>query len=110
MRRSSVGWMPASALEWLYSSRMNENSEGVQATFMEPRVTLPGIGAPLSSTRKSVKLLRDSSPRTPTHHTCDSRYWNDAYPPSCSRTYDPPADEPFWMSSLCTIEPIPFVF
>src|SRR5947207_439526 len=26
--RSSVGWTPASAFAWLYSSRTNENSEG----------------------------------------------------------------------------------
>src|SRR5262245_14510729 len=105
MSRSSVGWMPASALEWLYSSRMYENSEGVQAMFTEPRFTLAGSGTPASSTTKSVKLCRACSPRMPAHQTCERRYWKDAYPPSCSRVYVPPGLEPFWMYSLCRIQP-----
>src|SRR6266850_8339543 len=107
MSRSSFGLspLPASACEWLYSSLKNENSEGIHAMLAETRFTLPGIGSPAPSTRKSVKLLRACSPRTPVHQTCDKRYWNDAYPPCCSLVY-PPADEPFWMYSPCRIHPL----
>src|SRR5882672_8545590 len=100
--------MPPSALAWLYSNLTNENSEGAHAMLAETRFTVPEIGVPALSTRKSVKLLRASSPRMPVHQTCDRRYWNDAYPPSCSRVYVPPTDEPFWRYSPCRIHPCRF--
>jgi len=40
--------------------------------------TFAGIAAPVSSTTKSVKLLRACSPRMPAQQICDSRYWNEA--------------------------------
>src|SRR5712671_246213 len=107
MIRSSLGLIPppASACAWLYSSLTNENSEGIHAMLAEALLILPGISSPAPSTRKSVKLLRACSPRAPTHQTCDKRYWNDAYPPSCSRVKVPPPDAPFWMYSPCRIHP-----
>src|SRR5437867_9271290 len=112
MNRSSVGLnpLPASALAWLYSNLMNENSEGVQAMLTEDRVTLPGMGSPALSTKKSVKLSRACSPRMPVHQTCDRRYWNDVYQPFCSFVYVPPVVEAFWMYSLCRIHPRRFEF
>src|SRR5512142_1600253 len=98
--------MPRSAFAWLYSRRMNENSEGVQARFTDPRLILPAIGSPASSTMKSVKLRRACSPRIPAHQACDRRYWNDAYPPSDSRVYAPPGYETFWMYSPWRIQPL----
>src|SRR5437867_1009202 len=110
MTRSSLGLspLPPSAWAWLYSSLTNENSEGVHATFAETRFTLPGIGAPVSSTRKSVKLSRACSPRMPTHQICDRRYWNDAYPPSATLMWAPSTVESFWRYSLCRIHPCRF--
>src|SRR5213594_340778 len=84
---------------------MNENSEGAHAMSMEPRFTLPAIGSPASSTRKSVELLRACSPRMPIHQTCDSRYWNEAYPPSALRIDLPSAVESPCRYSLCRIQP-----
>src|ERR1044072_9947104 len=88
---------------------MNENSDGVHAMFTDPPFTLPGI-SPVSSTMKSVTLLRACSPRTPTHQTCDKRYWKDAYPPSCSRRNVEPRDTAFCRYSLCRIQPCRFEF
>src|SRR6266508_2748023 len=109
MMRSSFGLnpLPSSASAWLYSSRTNENSEGVHAMLTDPRVTLPGIEAPVLSTRKSAELLRACSPRTPIHQICDRRYWNDVYQPFCSLSRVPPV-ESVWMYSPCRIHPCRF--
>src|SRR5260221_4485012 len=96
--------MPPSALAWLYSSLKNENSEGTHAMLAETRSTLPGIAVPAPSTRKSVKLLRARSPRTPAHQTCDRRYWNDAYQPSGCLLEVAPV-ESVWRHSPCRIHP-----